>query len=67
MHVRWNNGAAATPHGQLVFLAEFPAASGVFERWASARPLAYSSRNSPTNQVRTIAKASRSPDELSPR
>ena len=39
MHVRWDSGAAATPHGQLVFFAEFLAASGVFERWVSACPL----------------------------
>ncbi len=31
MHVRWDEGAAATPHGQLVFFAEFLAATGVFE------------------------------------
>jgi hypothetical protein len=30
MHVRWDEGAAATPHGQLVFFAEFLAATGVF-------------------------------------
>ena len=35
MHVRWDEGAAATPHGQLVFFAEFLAATGVFERWVS--------------------------------
>ena len=23
MHVRWDSGVAATPHGQLVFFAEF--------------------------------------------
>jgi hypothetical protein len=34
MHVRWDAQAAATPHGQLVFFAEFLAATGVFERWA---------------------------------
>jgi hypothetical protein len=33
MHVRWDEGAAATPHGYLVFFAEFLAATGVFERW----------------------------------
>jgi hypothetical protein len=27
MHVRWDEGAAATPHGQLVFFAEFLAAN----------------------------------------
>ena len=32
MHVRWDEGASATPHGQLVFFAEFLAATGVFER-----------------------------------
>ena len=39
MHVRWDRGAAATPHGQLVFFAEFLTATGVFERWVSACPL----------------------------
>ena len=28
MHVGWDAGAAATPHGQLVFFAEFLAATG---------------------------------------
>ena len=38
MHVRWDEGAAATPHGQLVFFAEFLAATDVFERqdWSCA-------------------------------
>jgi hypothetical protein len=47
MHVRWDEHAAATPHGQLVFFAEFLAATGVFERWVSACPLAYRSGNAP--------------------
>ena len=47
MHVRWDEGAAATPHGQLVFFAEFLAATGVFERWVSECPLAYRSGNAP--------------------
>jgi hypothetical protein len=47
MHVGWDGGAAATPHGQLVFFAEFLAATGVFERWVSACPLAYKSGNAP--------------------
>ena len=29
MQVRWDEGAAATPHGQLMFFAEFLAATGV--------------------------------------
>ena len=47
MHVRWDKGAAATPHGQLVFFAEFLAATSVFERWVSSCPLAYRSGNAP--------------------
>ena len=47
MHVRWDEGAAATPHGQLVFFAEFLAATGVFERWVAGFPLAYRSGNAP--------------------
>lgn len=47
MHVRWDREAVATPHGQLVFFAEFLAATGVFERWVSACPLEYRSGNAP--------------------
>lgn len=47
MHVRWDEGAAATPHGQLVFFAEFLAATGVFERWVAGCPLEYRSGNAP--------------------
>jgi hypothetical protein len=47
MHVRWDEGAAATPHGQLVFFAEFLDATSVFERWVSSCPLAYRSGNAP--------------------
>lgn len=47
MHVRWDAGAAATPHGQLVFFAEFLATTGVFERWVSSCPLQYRSGNAP--------------------
>ena len=47
LHVRWDGGAVATPHGQLVFFAEFLAATGVFERWVSSCPLEYRSGNAP--------------------
>ncbi len=50
MHVRWDEHCAATPHGQLVFFAEFLAATGVFERWVSACPLQYSSGNAPSKR-----------------
>ena len=45
MRVRWDETAQATPHGQLVFLAEFLATAGVFDRWVEACPLSYSSPN----------------------
>lgn len=47
MPVRWDEGAAATPHGQLVYFAEFLATTGVFERWVSSCPLEYRSGNAP--------------------
>ena len=46
-NVCWNEGAAATPHGWLVFFAEFLATTGVFERWVSQCPLASRSGNAP--------------------
>ncbi len=49
MHVRWDEGAAATPHGQPVFFAEFLAATGVFERWVSQCPLEYRAATRLTN------------------
>jgi hypothetical protein len=47
MHVRWDAQAAATPHGQLVFFAEFLAATGVFDRCVKECPLEYASNNAP--------------------
>jgi hypothetical protein len=52
MHVRWDETAQATPHGQIVFFAEFLATAGVFDRWVQACPLHYSSPNaSPARDV----------------
>jgi hypothetical protein len=45
VHVRWDETAQATPHGQIVFFAEFLATAGVFDRWVEACPLYYSSPN----------------------
>ena len=45
MHVRWDETAQATPHGQLVFFAEFLATAGVFDRWVEECPLSYTSPN----------------------
>jgi len=50
MHVRWDGEAAATPHGQLVFFAEYLAATGVFDRWVQACPLEYASNNAPAKR-----------------
>ncbi|MFN7482672.1 MAG: transposase [Betaproteobacteria bacterium] len=47
MPVRWDEVAAAPPHGPLVFVAEFLAATGVFERGVTSCPLAYRSGNAP--------------------
>jgi hypothetical protein len=45
VHVRWDQTARATPHGQIVFFAEFLATGGVFDRWVQGCPLHYSSPN----------------------
>ena len=50
IHVQWDESAQATPNGQLVFLAEFLACTGVFDRWVETCPLTYTSPNSPGNR-----------------
>jgi len=50
MHVRWDEGAQATPNGQLVFFAEFLATAGIFDRWVEDCPLAYTSPNAPSKR-----------------
>jgi Transposase DDE domain group 1 len=45
LHVRWDEAAQATPHGQIVFFAEFLATAGVFDRWVAGCPLQYNSPN----------------------
>jgi Transposase DDE domain group 1 len=47
MHVRWDPGAAATPHGQLPYFTEFLNTTGVFDDWVSSCPLEYRSGNAP--------------------
>ena len=47
MHVRWDETAQATPHGQIVYFAEFLATAGIFESWVQSCPLRYSSPNAP--------------------
>ena len=48
MHVRWDEGAQATPNGQLVFFAEFLATADLIERWVQDCPLSYTSPNAPS-------------------
>ena len=47
MQVQWDDAACATPHGQLVFFAEFLATAGLFERWVQECPLRFTSPNAP--------------------
>ena len=44
MHVRWDQAAQATPHGQIAFATEFLSTAGVFDCWVDAFPLRYSSQ-----------------------
>jgi len=44
MHVRWDHGAQVTPHGQIVYFAEFLATAGIFDNWVKS-PLRYTSPN----------------------
>ena len=50
MHVHWDDTAQATPNGQLVFFAEFLAATGIFDRWVETCPLSYTSPNAPSKR-----------------
>jgi hypothetical protein len=43
--VRWDDTGSATALGQLPFFAEFLDVSGVFERWVTNCPMAYTSPN----------------------
>jgi hypothetical protein len=52
MHVRWDETAQATPHGQIAYFAEFLETAGIFDKWVDACPLHYSSPNA--SRVRDI-------------
>jgi hypothetical protein len=45
IHVRWDHAAQATPHGQIVYFAEFLATAGIFDNWVKTCPLHYTSPN----------------------
>ena len=51
MRVRWDEGVAATPHGQLVRFAEFLTTAGAFDRWVSKCLLEYLSVNAPVSAI----------------
>ena len=48
--VRWNEGAAVTPFGQMAFFIEFLNLTGVLDAWIDDCPLAYLSPNAPTKR-----------------
>jgi Transposase DDE domain group 1 len=50
--VRWDEEGSATALGQLPFFAEFLEVSGLFERWVTGCPMAYTSPNAP--EVRDV-------------
>jgi hypothetical protein len=52
MHVQWDETVQVTPHGQVVFFADFLGAGGVFDRWVQACPLRYTSPNA--SRVRDV-------------
>lgn len=45
IHVRWDHAPQATPHGQVVYFAEFLATAGIFDNWVKTCPLHYTSPN----------------------
>jgi len=45
VQVRWNQGEAATPFGQMAYFAEFLNLTGLYRRWVESCPLCYTSPN----------------------
>ncbi len=50
IQVKWDHSANASPNAQLVFFAEFLAATGLYEQWVDICPLTYASPNAPTKR-----------------
>jgi hypothetical protein len=48
VQVRWEQGSAATPMGQLAYFIEFLTLTGLWSRWQEGFPLAYRSPNAPS-------------------
>jgi len=47
IRVRWDEDAAVTPFGQLVFFIEFLKTAGLWDAWVEECPVAYASPNAP--------------------
>ena len=50
IQIRWDESCEATPHGQIVFFAEFLATTGIFDAWVASCPLEYTSHNAPAKR-----------------
>lgn len=48
---RWNDEAAATPFGQMVFFIELPNLTGVLDAWIESCPLTYLSPHAPMKRA----------------
>ena len=48
VQVRWEQGSAATPMGQLAYFIEFLTLTGLWSRWQQGFPLEYRSPNAPS-------------------
>ena len=47
VQLRWDEGAAVTPFGQMPFFIEFLSLTGLLEDWIASCPLSYESPNAP--------------------
>ena len=47
IRVKWDEGAAVTPFGQLVFFIEFLKTAGLWDSWVGECPVTYKSPNAP--------------------
>lgn len=48
IHVKWDEDAAVTPYGQMLFFVEFLKAAGLWETWVEQCPVKYKSANAPS-------------------
>ena len=48
IQLKWDEDAAVTPYGQLVFFVEFLKVAGLWETWVNQCPVKYQSANAPS-------------------